>query len=73
MAARAKEAMARARVRVRRRDRRPRPFGLSRIYLGADNPSDVLGGYALGGLWGAIVLTTDGTLTHQRVAYGSNL
>lgn len=40
-------------------------IGFSRLYLGVNWISDVLGGFALGGLWLVAVLATTGALRHR--------
>lgn len=41
-------------------------IGISRIYLGVHYPSDVLGGYALGGAWAIICLVIAGAWRRRR-------
>lgn len=41
-------------------------IGISRIYLGVHYPSDVLGGYALGGAWAIICLVIAGAWDRRR-------
>jgi len=40
--------------------------GISRVYLGAHYPSDVLGGFAFGAAWVSICVAVAGLVMHRR-------